>query len=219
MTLAEVIDLLDRIALVDDRVVRADEIEQEAQVTMWAAVLRDVPLAFAGEAVGRHYAESAWPVMPKDIASRWRDQVRDRLNRSTGTFEPTDHPHLDPDEDTGDAYVAALRAHRRAIAVGDHEPVGLRELMPAVGSRLGGGRLAELVPANDEFRTVKEERFPRRERPAGPPERAVHCPACGASPDKPCRSLERRRVLTTCHGSRRDVHAAAASTDNKGDQP
>jgi hypothetical protein len=219
MMVDEVIDLLERIALVDDRVVRADEIEQEAQVAMWAAVLRDVPLQFAGEAVGRHYAESAWPVMPKDIAQRWRDTVRDRLNRSVGTIEPTDHPHLDPDDDTGDAYVAALRAHRRAIAAGDDEPIGLRELMPAVGSRLGGGRLAELVPANDEFRTVKEQRFPRRERPAGPPERAVRCPACGASPDKPCRSLERGRVLTNCHGSRRDVFEAAPPTDSKGDQP
>lgn len=219
MMVDEVIDLLERIALVDDRVVRADEIEQEAQVAMWAAVLRDVPLAFAGEAVGRHYAESAWPIMPKDIASRWRDQVRDRLNRSTGTFEPTDHPDVNPDDRFGNAYVAALRAERRAVAGGDAEPVGLRELMPAVGSRLGGGRTAELVPANDEFRTVKEKRFPRRERPAGPPERAVHCPACGASPDKPCRSLERGRVLTTCHGSRRDVHAAAQSADSKGDQP
>ncbi|WP_399142216.1 hypothetical protein Q3A86_32875 [Streptomyces sp. NBUA17] len=92
MTLDETIDLLQQIALVDDRVVKVDEAEQAAQVTMWAAVLRDVPLAFAGEAVGRHYAESAWAVMPKDIAARWRDQVRDRLRMATGTFEPTHHP-------------------------------------------------------------------------------------------------------------------------------
>jgi hypothetical protein len=218
MTLDETLELLAQIALVDDRVVKVDEAEQRAQLTMWAAVLRDVPLRFAGEAVGRHYAESAWPIMPKDIAQRWRDTVRDRLNRSVGTIEPTDHPHLDPDDDTGDAYVKALRAHRRAIAAGDDEPVGLRELMPAVGSRLGGGRLAELVPANTEFTEAKQQRYPRREQPKGPPERAVHCPACGASPGRPCRTTSRGRQMTGTHPSRRDVYDAAQSTDSKGDQ-
>lgn len=214
MTLDETLDLLGQIALVDDRVVKVDHIEQRAQVTMWAAVLRDVPLQFAGQAVGRHYAESAWPIMPKDIAARWRDQVRDRLGRSTGTFEPTDHPHLDPDDVGG--YVAALRAHRGAIAGGDAEPIGLRELMPAVGDRLGGGRVAELVPANEEFRAVKQQRYPRREQPAGPPERSVHCPACGASPGKPCRTTGKGRQLVGTHGSRRDVYEAQQAAAQEG---
>ncbi|MFI9600360.1 hypothetical protein ACIHCX_10845 [Streptomyces sp. NPDC052043] len=207
MSPEETLELLSQIALVDDRVVKVDHIEQRAQLTMWAVVLRDVPLAFAGEAVGRHYAESAWPIMPKDIASRWRDQVRDRLGRSTGTFEPTDHPNLDPDDVGG--YVRALRAHRGAVAGGDAEPVGLRELMPAVGDRLGGGRVAELVPANDAFREAKETRYPRRERPAGPPELAVHCPKCGASEKRPCRLPTGRQMVGT-HPSRRDVWEAQA---------
>lgn len=205
MTLDETLELLAQIALVDDRVVKVDTAEQRAQVTMWAATLRDVPLAFAGEAVGRHYAESAWPIMPKDIAARWRDQVRDRLSRSTGTFEPTDHPHVDPDDDKGNAYVAALRAHRRAIAGGDAEPVALRELMPAVGDRLGGGRVAELVPANDTFGEVKQRLYPRRERPAGPPELAVHCPVCGASAGRPCKTTGKGRPMKEPHPSRADV--------------
>ncbi|MFF9088613.1 hypothetical protein ACF1BE_19715 [Streptomyces sp. NPDC014991] len=216
MTLDDTIDLLSQIALVDDRVVKVDEAEQRAQVTMWAAVLRDVPLAFAGEAVGRHYAESAWPIMPRDIAARWRDQVRDRLGRSLGTFEPTDHPHIDPDDDKGDAYVAALRAQRRAIAGGTDEPVGLRELLPAVGSRLGGGRAAELVPANETFREVKAQHYPRREQPAGPPERAVHCPVCGASAGRPCRLRGSGRTMTGTHPSRRDVYDAQRTTDPQG---
>jgi hypothetical protein len=219
MTLDETLELLSQIALVDDRVVKVDEAEQRAQLTMWAAVLRDVPLRFAGEAVGRHYAESAWPVMPKDITSRWRDQVRDRLGRSTGTFEPTDHPGVDPDDRYGNGYVTALRAQRAAVAVGAAEPVGLRELLPAVGSRLGGDRTVELVPANDEFREAKQSRYPRRERPAGPPERAVHCPVCGSSPGRPCRLPGSGRVMTGLHPSRRDVYEAAQSTDSKGDQP
>lgn len=216
MTLAETLELLAQIALVDDRVVKVDPAEQRAQVAMWAAVLRDVPLTFAGEAVGRHYAESAWPIMPKDVAERWRTQVRDRLGRSTGTFEPTDHPHIDPDDETGDAYVAALRSQRRAIAGGDTEPVALRELMPAVGDRLGGGRVAELVPANETFRTVKEQRYPRRERPAGPPELAVHCPRCGASPSRPCRLPHNDRVMTGTHPSRREVWEASQGAVTEG---
>jgi hypothetical protein len=212
MTLDETIDLLSQIALVDDRVVKVDEAEQRAQVTMWAAVLRDVPLQFAGEAVGRHYAESAWPIMPKDIAERWRLQVRDRLGRSLGTFDPVDHPHIDPDAETGDAYVAALRAQRRAIAGGETEPVGLRELMPAVGNRLGGGRAAELVPANDTFRQVREQHYPRRARPAGPVELAVHCSYCGASPGRPCQLPHNGKRMTGTHGSRRDAWEAQQTT-------
>ncbi|MGW2742343.1 zinc finger domain-containing protein [Streptomyces sp. NPDC001450] len=215
MTPEETLELLSQIALVDDRVVKVDHIEQRAQVTMWAVVLRDVPLQFAGEAVGAHYAASAYPIMPKDVAERWRAAVRDRLGRATGTFEPTDHPRLDPDDVGG--YVRALRTERGAIAGGDSQPVAVAELMPAVGDRLGGGRVAELVPANPEFRAAKETRYPRRKQPAGPPERAVHCPACGASPGKPCRSIERGRVLTTCHGSRRDQHEAQLATEAKGD--
>ncbi|MEU0675441.1 hypothetical protein ABZ330_21620 [Streptomyces sp. NPDC006172] len=217
MTLDETIDLLSQIALIDDRVVKVDTAEQRAQVTVWAAVLRDVPLQFAGEAVGRHYAESAWPIMPKDIAGRWRDQVRDRLGRSTGTFEPADHPNVDPDDRYGNAYVAALRAQRGAIAGGTTEPVGLRELMPAVGSRLGGGRAVDLVPANSDFRTTKTAMYPPRTQPAGPPERSVHCPACGASPGKPCRTTNRGRQMNGIHPSRRDAYEAAQATDSKGD--
>lgn len=210
MTLDETIDLLQQIALIDDRVVKVDDAEQRAQVTMWAAVLRDVPLAFAGEAVGRHYAESAWAVMPKDIAARWRDQVRDRLGRSTGTFEPADHPYIDPDDETGNAFVAALRGQRAAIARGTDEPVGLRELLPPPGTDLRS-RAGALVPANDEFRAVKEERYPRRARPAGPPELGVHCPKCGSSPGRPCRLPHNNRAMEKCHPSRRDVWEAQQS--------
>ncbi|GGQ81091.1 zinc finger domain-containing protein [Streptomyces flaveolus] len=213
MIVSEVIDLLERIALVDDRVVKADEIEQEAQVTMWAAVLRDVPLQFAGQAVGDHYAASAYPVMPKDIAERWRRQVRDRLDRSTGTFEPADHPYIDPDDDTGNAFVAALRGQRAEIAHGASEPVGLRELLPPPGTDLRS-RVGVLVPANETFRAVKEERYPRRARPAGPPELAVHCPKCGASAGRPCRLPHNDRAMKECHPSRRDVwQAQGAATE------
>ncbi|MGO4630534.1 hypothetical protein AB4225_06255 [Streptomyces sp. 2RAF24] len=137
MNFSETLDLLDRIALVDDRVVKTDATEQEAQAVMWAAILRDVPLSFAGTAVGDHYAESAWPVMPKDIAQRWRAVYRDRLDRHTGTFEPTAHPHLDPDDIAG--FRSALRAERYAVRTGCEAPLELRQLLAGPPSNRAAG--------------------------------------------------------------------------------
>ncbi|MZF56906.1 hypothetical protein GTX53_24260 [Streptomyces sp. SID5594] len=127
MNMTETLDLLEQIALIDDRVVKTSETEQEAQLTMWAAILRDVPLQFAGEAVGQHYAESAWPVMPKDIAARWRKTYRDRLGRGVHTFEPNAHRHIDPDDISG--FQRALRAQTQAVRTGCDEPIEMRALM------------------------------------------------------------------------------------------
>lgn len=142
MTLEETLTLLAQISLVDDRVVKVNEEEQRAQVTMWAAVLRDVPLQFAGQAVGDHYAESAYPIMPRDIAERWRIECRRRLDRHVGTFEPTLHRDVDPDD--GTAYVAALRRERDRIRRGCSEPVELRALL-AGSEPVAAGR------PNDEY--------------------------------------------------------------------
>jgi hypothetical protein len=143
----ETVRLLQQIALVDDRVVRIDETEQAAQVTMWAAILRDVPYEFAGQAVGEHYAESAWPVMPKDIAARWRANARRRLDRHVGTFEPCAHPRLDPDDIPG--YRAALRAEREGVRRGADDPIELRALLA------GSEPVAAGCP-NDEYRRARE---------------------------------------------------------------
>ena len=147
MTLDETLDLLSQIALVDDRVVRLDETEQAAQLTMWAAILRDVPLQFAGQAVGDHYAESAWPIMPKDIAQRWRAESRRRLERHVGTFEPCAHPRLDPDDIPG--YRAALRAEREGVRRGADDPLELRAL-------LAGSEPAAAGQPNDAYRQARE---------------------------------------------------------------
>ena len=127
MNMEQTLDLLEQIALVDDRVVKANETEQEAQLTMWAAVLVGVPFEFAGLAVGQHYAESAWPIMPKDIAARWRKVANDRGEQGWHTFEPTQHPHIDPDDITG--YQLALRAKRHAVRTGCDEPIEMRALL------------------------------------------------------------------------------------------
>lgn len=202
MDVQEVIRLLGEISLVDDRVVKSDTAEQRAQVHMWASALRDVPLDFAGEAVGRHYAESAWPVMPKDITARWRDTVRDRMRRQVGTFEPAHHPDIDPDDQYGNAYVAALRAGNRAVMTGADAPRELPELLGRVG------RTVDAAPATEGYLAAKAAMFPKRERPAGPPELAVHCPACGSAANRPCQTTMRGRPMTGTHGSRRDVYEA-----------
>ncbi|MFB6875698.1 hypothetical protein [Streptomyces sp. NPDC056323] len=146
MNMEQTLDLLDQISLIDDRVVKSDETEQAAQLTLWAMVLRDVPLQFAGEAVGRHYAESAWPVMPKDIAARWRKVARDRLDKGVHTFEPTEHPHVNPDDITG--YQLALQAQRRAIVLGRDEPIEMRAL-------LAGSDPVQAGTPNDTYRQAR----------------------------------------------------------------
>lgn len=156
MTVDETLELFEQIALIDDRVIKTTETEQAAQLGLWAAVLRDVPLDFAGQALGDHYAESAWPVMPKDIAARWRTEARRRLERHVGTFEPCVHPGLDPDDIPG--YRAALRAEREGVRRGGSDPIEWHALLAA----------ADPVPAgspNDEYRRAREQmRRARSER-------------------------------------------------------
>ncbi|MET9142408.1 hypothetical protein [Streptomyces sp. NPDC004042] len=154
MTLDETIDLLSQIALIDDRVVKVDEAEQRAQVTMWAAVLRDVPLAFAGEAVGRHYAESAWPVMPKDIVERWKIPARDRMSRHIELGINDDLPSDDPT-----TYRARLAARRRAVFVGQQGPA-VKALPPAAPAGRQGS------PPNEAYRAARAAARAAREAAA-----------------------------------------------------
>lgn len=156
MDMQEVIVLLGEISLIDDRVVRTIETEQIAQVRMWAAILRDVPYEFAGEAIGEHYAESAWAVMPKDIAARWRVVARRRLDRQTGTFEPAKHPHVDPDDVTG--FRLALRAERDAVRRGCEAPLELRAIMAGSAVPATAGQPSEAyLAAREQCRAARGE--------------------------------------------------------------
>lgn len=156
MTLDETLELFEQIALIDDRVIKTNETEQTAQLTLWARVLRDVPLDFAGQALGDHYAESAWPVMPKDIAARWRTEARRRLDRHVGTFEPCAYPQLDPDDVPG--YRAALRAEREGVRRGGSEPLEFRALMAASDPVPAGRPNAEYLRVREEIRRARTER-------------------------------------------------------------
>ncbi|WP_431784367.1 hypothetical protein [Streptomyces chumphonensis] len=149
MDMQDTIRLLGVVSLADDRAVKTDPDEQRVQVQLWAVALRAVPYDFAVEAIGAHYASSAYPIMPKDIAERWRTFTRDRMRLHVGTFEPNVHPEVDPYDRYGDAYVAALRKERQELFTGAAAPTDVRAITSGCGQ--------EPVPANDNFRQALAE--------------------------------------------------------------
>lgn len=122
--------LLKQVSYADPRVLPEDEKELAALAALWAVVLSDVPAEFAMQAVGQHYASSPFPIKPSDIAERWRAVVRDRMGRHTGTFEPNQHPGLDPDDIEG--YQQALRNERNAVRTGQRAPMPTRAIAPSL---------------------------------------------------------------------------------------
>lgn len=201
--------LLAEIALADPRVRREDPIEMRAQVRMWAGILTDVPYDFAVAAAQRHYAKSQWPILPADIAAAWKADVRDRMNRHTGTFEPTAHPEVDPDDIAG--YQAALRAETRAVALGHKAPTELRQITggPAQGDVAATvSRIGRYMPEQfDQWRPNRRSRLTDGTDPL-----TVPCPyqACRAPAGQPCRIGRRDRA--TPHPSRVDAATAHRET-------
>ncbi|MFF9554556.1 hypothetical protein ACF1DY_01810 [Streptomyces albus] len=150
----EIPTLLKRISYADPRVLPDDPDERRGKVAMWAGVLRDVPADFALHAAQDHYARSPYPVVPSDIAQRWRRLTGDRLGRHAGTFEPTAHPGLDPDDHAG--YLAALRRERETVRRGGTEPRAWPALV-ATPSKSGGPN-AEFLRAREELRRRRAAR-------------------------------------------------------------
>lgn len=201
MTLDDAYALLERISLVDDRVLRADAEEGQAQAEMWAVILADVPLDYAGEAVGRHYAKSPFPVRPSDIADQWRRTVRDRVERHTERRAPVDNP------DDELAYRRALHQQRQAVATGAQDPALVREL-GKVGQPLPG------APVPADVRAQFAAALPGYQQALKTtPELKIACPVdtCRALPGRPCirpgRAGTRHRLNST-HPSRADAYAA-----------
>lgn len=197
---AQIPELIARIALADPRVQRQDEVEQTAQIDMWAGILADVPYEYALQAAHAHYSKSTWPIMPADIASRWAAAVHDRLTRHTGTFEPTAHPWLDPDDEAG--YRAALAAERHAVATGQQPPNELRAITAGPAAAEVQARLdamgTYMPPSVKETLAALRPEAVERERLirsglADP--RSVACPwdACHAPSGQRCRTNGRDR--------------------------
>lgn len=152
MTRNEVIRLLGVISLVDDRVVKIDEAEQDAQVELWAVALRTVPYADAVQLVGEHYSTSAFPIMPKDVVERWRIAGRYRIDRHVELTANDDLPE-DPV-----AYRQALVARRQAVFAGQQRPSDVRAL-PCRSKSAAAGRsqpTTEYLQAREAVQAARE---------------------------------------------------------------
>ncbi|MEU4256307.1 hypothetical protein AB0B42_00495 [Streptomyces fradiae] len=200
MNPSEIPQLLAQIALADKRVRRTDPIELRAQIAMWAGILADVPYDAAIRYAQEHYTESTWEILPANIATRWAADVRDRMNRHNGTFEPTKYPALDPDDVEG--YQTALRTERRAVAIGATPPDTTKALTAGPAATEVAERLAELgsyVPAHvrevlAELRPERAERERLIRSGLGDP-LGLRCPhpPCGAAPGSRCTTNGRDR--------------------------
>ncbi|WP_406014351.1 cell surface glycoprotein [Streptomyces sp. NBC_00984] len=104
----------------------------------WAEVLEDVEAKAthpdghdwnAAHAVRKHIATSPFPIKASDVSRPWHAFKADLLRRHTGTFEPNEHPHVDPDDIS--AYRAALLADNHAVSTGQRPPTPVRAIAPA----------------------------------------------------------------------------------------
>ncbi|MFF5891205.1 hypothetical protein ACFY72_20840 [Streptomyces globisporus] len=208
--------LIAEIALADPRIRRSDEMEQVAQISMWAGILAEVPYDFAVSAVHQHYATSQWAILPANIATRWQAVVRDRMQRDVDPAPP-----VDPDNET--AYRTALAAHRRAVATGQQPPVEHKALTSGPAAEEVQRRLAAL---GDYLPTsVREALAPYRPaaarriatiREGRPDALAVVCPVetCRAEVKAPCTRPGKnhgRHRLAAPHPSRVDAAAERAA--------
>ncbi|MFG2763122.1 hypothetical protein [Streptomyces rubiginosohelvolus] len=162
MNPSQIPQLLKQVSYADPRLLPEDQKELAALAALWAVVLADVPPDFAMHAVGQHYAASPFPIKPSDIADRWRTVVRDRMGRHTGTFEPNQHPGLDPDDIEG--YQQALRAERDAVRTGQRPPMPSRAIAPSLSTddvramRQQGDLLRHIKDASREARAENARR-------------------------------------------------------------
>jgi hypothetical protein len=187
--------LLKQVSYADPRVLPDDEQEIVGLAALWAGVLADVPADFAMWAVGQHYAESPYPIKPSDIAGRWRATVRDRMNRHTGTLEPTRYPELDPDDPQ--AFVQTLRAERRAVIMGQQPPTPLAAITQAVPENVQKrlDAIGQYMPEHvrHQMAAYRPQKAARERliRTGQPDPLSVPCPWCDAAIGQPCRG---RRV-------------------------
>ncbi|MEU5136720.1 cell surface glycoprotein [Streptomyces californicus] len=216
MTPREVAALLAYVVKLDPRLALDDQAAAGERLAQWCDLLSDVPATAHGwdaARVARDYiARNPYRIQPSDVSRPWHTHKADAMSRHVGTFEPTAHPEIDPDDETGDAYVAALRAERHAIASGQQAPTAVRAITAGplaadVERRLAA--LGEYMPKS--VKQVLAEHRPRRaerERAAveGRPD-ALDVPCayehCLAPAGEPCRNA-RRQTRTKPHPTRLD---------------
>ncbi|MFF2787513.1 hypothetical protein ACFVT6_12200 [Streptomyces sp. NPDC058049] len=192
----EIAAVLAYIGRLDPRTIRTDPGEARDQLAQWHELLHDVPFATAHgwdvrEAIRAHVLDSPYPVLPVDVARRWRTYRRDRLDRHT---DPT--PVADPDNPA--AWRAELLADRQAVATGTAAPATHRQLTaggptPDVEARLRA--IGSCIPpaARADLARYRPARAAREAAIAqGRPDAlSVPCTWCHAREGEQCRS---RRV-------------------------
>ncbi|WP_405794070.1 cell surface glycoprotein [Streptomyces sp. NBC_01506] len=211
--------LLKQVSYADPRVLPEDPAELMGLAALWATVLADVPTEYAMQAVGEHYAKSPFPIKPSDISTRWGAVVRERMNRHVGTFEPIEHPELDPDDIAG--YQAALLAERQAVVHGQQPPTELKAITAGPAAEEVERRMAALgsymppsvADALRPHRPVRAERE-RTIRAGQPDPLAVDCPVetCRAYAGRPCtrpgKGGARHALTAGAHPSRTEAATA-----------
>ncbi|MFC7308431.1 hypothetical protein ACFQVC_29955 [Streptomyces monticola] len=189
----EIAAVLAYIGRLDPRTIRTDTGEARDQIAQWHELLSDVPLATAHgwdarEAIRAHVLDSPYPILPVDIARKWRAYGRDRLDRHT---DPT--PATDPDDPAG--WRAELLGARRAVATGQAAPATHRQLSggaphPDVEARLAA--IGSCIPptVRAELARYRPTRAARETAmAAGQPDAlSVACQWCHAPKGEPCRS-------------------------------
>ncbi|MDI3390204.1 hypothetical protein QIS99_29025 [Streptomyces sp. B-S-A8] len=189
----EIAAVLAYIGRLDPRAVRTDPVEVRDQLAQWHELLNDVPLTTPDgwdvrEAVRDHVLDSPYPILPVDVARKWRAYRRDRLGRHT---DPA--PAADPDDVA--VWCAELLATRQAVATGTAAPSTHREITsggphPEVAARLAA--IGSCIPpaVRSQLAPYRPARAAREaDVSAGQPDAlSVPCQWCHARRGEPCRT-------------------------------
>ncbi|MFH9430264.1 cell surface glycoprotein [Streptomyces sp. NPDC017615] len=224
MTPREVAALLAYVVRLDPRMNVEDQAAAADRLAQWCDLLSDVPAIADGWDAARtardYISRNPYRIQPSDISRPWHVRKADLLNRHAGTFEPTQHPEIDPDDETGNAYVRALRAERRAVALGQKAPytnlaITAGPLAADVEHRLK--QLGTYMPKSvkevlADYRPHRAERE-RRAALRLPDPLDVACPheECRAPKGRPCKNFRGAPRRAGAHFARTDratIHLA-----------
>ncbi|MCL6668792.1 zinc finger domain-containing protein [Streptomyces panaciradicis] len=188
----EIAAILAYIGRLDPRTIRTGPGEAGDQIAQWQELLDDVPFATdhgwdVREAIRSHVLDSPYPILPVDIARKWRAHRRDRLDRHT---DPT--PAADPDDPA--AWRAELLRSRNAVAAGMAAPSTHQQITSGGRSRDIEERLREIgscIPpaVRAELAGYRRTRAAREAAGASgvPDALSVRCEWCHAPAGAPCR--------------------------------
>ncbi|MCI3240599.1 MULTISPECIES: zinc finger domain-containing protein [Streptomyces] len=214
------------IGRLDPRTIRTGTAEARDQIAQWQELLDDIPFATdhgwdVRQAVRTHVLDSPYPILPVDIARRWRAHRRNRLDRHT---DPT--PAADPDDPV--AWRAELLRSRNAVATGRAAPSTHRQIT-------GGGQprdveerprgIGSCIPPSvrAELARYRPTRAACEAAVADgvPDALGVRCDWCHAPVGSPCRqrrpspdgTVRGNAVRATPHPSRVDLATARTDRD------